>query len=251
VTIASPAAPANGLKIIQLMDSSLPVLSDSHLQHYDRIGFSRNPWSFSFKGSKGFIEFKNDSMYDSIFDKLPYLRAQGFDLEKFFHTNAWNPVILVLRSIARPQGNKYVVQEVDSRFVRGFVTIIDDRVRKGRRKIAATYTLYEKGDNRCLDGMVIMWGEPGPQTENLLTSCIASIRFLPPELPEAAENHFRQGNALIKQGKNLEGQVALANAVYLAPGRKDYREALEATLTKRFRDLPHTWNELQTSSQKR
>jgi len=45
-------------------------------------------------------------------------------------------------------------------------------------------------------------------------------------------------------GEKLKGQVELANAFYLAPERKEFKEAFEATLSKMFRHLPHTLDQL-------
>lgn len=57
-------------------------------------------------------------------------------------------------------------------------------------------------------------------------------------------DHYRQGIALLHEGRKLEGQVELANAFFMVPDRKDFRDALEATLSKSAREIPHTWEEL-------
>lgn len=245
VTLSPPPSPVAGLVQIRLLDSSLPVFADSHLMHYDRIGFTRNPWRFSFKGPGGFIEYRNASDYENAFENFPFFTARGFELEKFFVTNNWNPLVLTLRSIARGQFAKYDVQEVRSADAHGFVTLLDDSMKKGRRKLFATFSLYEKNGNRCCNGMAIILTGPGPDADRVLNALISSMRFLNPEEPEAAATHYRQGTELLRAGRKLEGQVELANAFYLLPDRKDFRETFEATLSLPARELPHTLDEVE------
>ena len=90
----------------------------------------------------------------------------------------------------------------------------------------------------------IVLAEPGPDADRVLNTLISSVRFLDPEKPEAAAAHYRQGTELLRSGRKLEGQVELANAFYLLPDRKDFREAFEATLSRPARELPHTLDEV-------
>ncbi len=240
VTLKSPSAPPDGMISVRLLDASLPVSANSYIMSYDRIGLSPNPWRFFFRGTGGVTEYANHSLYENAIEPFPSFKADGFELEKFFLTNRWNPLIQILRSISRPQGKKYDAYEVQTGAGKGFLIIYDDRMIKEKRRIVANYSLYEPHGPRCISGMIIIMPGSTADAVSVITPILASIRFLEPEKAEAAPIHYRQGIGYINEEQKLKGQVELANAFYLAPGRKEFKETFEATLSKMFRDVPHT-----------
>jgi len=240
----SPSLPPEGMTSVHHLSASLPVFADSYIVNYDRIGFSRNPWRFLFKGTGGVIEYANHSIYENALEPFPSFKADGFELEKFFLTNRWNPVVQILRSISRPQGKKYDAYEAQTDAGKGFLIIYDDRMIKDKRRIVANYSLYEPHGPRCISGMIIVMPDSTADAMSIIAPIFASIRFLEPEKTEAAPAHYHQGTGYMNKGEKLKGQVELANAFYLAPERKEFKEAFEATLSKMFRGLPHTLDQL-------
>jgi len=237
-----------GMISVRLLGTSVPVYADSYIINYDRIGFSVNPWRFLFKGTGGVIEYANHSIYENAFDLFPSFKAGGFELEKFFLTNRWNPIVQILRSISRPQGKKYDAYEIKTDVGKGFLIIYDDRMVKGKRRIVANYSLYEPHGPRCISGMIIVMPDSTADALSAIAPILASIRFLEPEKAETAPVHYRQGIGYMNGGEKLKGQVELANAFYLTPERKEFKEAFEATLSKIFRGLPHTLDQLHPES---
>lgn len=243
-TFKSPSTLPEKIISVHLLGASLPVSANSYIMTYDRIGFSRNPWRFLFRGAGGVIEYANHSMYENAFEQISSFKAAGFELEKFFLTNRWNPIVQILRMISRPQGKTYDAYEVQTDTGKGFLIIYDDRVVKGKRRIVANFSLYEPHGPRCISGMVIVTPDSMADATSVVAPVVASIRFLEPERVEAAPVHYRQGIGFMNEGEKLKGQVELANAFYLAPERKEYKEAFEATLSKVFRNLPHTLDQV-------
>jgi hypothetical protein len=214
------------LKPVHLMDCMLVVPADGYLMNYNRLGFSPDPWQFSFRGSSGLLIYSNTFAEEDVFSAIPFVRGTRLEKQRFFLTNGWNPIVLTLRSMSQAQLPDLQVYEIEVPAGGGFLHLRHIQG-EGSDRLQGIFTIHN--GERTLSGMAFLHGER--DLALAIDGILSTLRFEERKSESLAVQFSLEGEMLTKGGNKLDAQVAMANAYYLMPYSPKYRDSLEATLS--------------------
>ena len=208
---------------VLLLNASLFIPKEFYVRRLTRIEGKEQKWVVSLQNqgvnTKGFIIFGNDFSYDELFTDGESRKLLGsrskFDVEKYILTNNWNPGLVAIRSLIRPKGEGFIVREIHTNGLRGFL--------KGWQRGDAffrEFSIYSRDNTQCIVGTIM--SIKGYLDEKDILTILSSIEFLRPEDSGQSKNHFENGLKLYKQGDILQAQIEFANAYCLFPENPDY-----------------------------
>lgn len=173
---------------------------------------------------KGVISLsKMPNIYEMIKKTLSVMRFKdAYECERAFHTNNWNPILVLLRNIGTPEGENFKIEEIDSPKIKGFIRSIHNK-----NKWVYICSLYSK-DNRIYREMLIVMGDKDFSKNDLL-NIISSLNFIE-EKKADSQDYYQQGLKALDSGDYITAQFKFANAYSLSPENPKYGYILAKTL---------------------
>lgn len=156
-----------------------------------------------------------------IFKQMKFKNA--YDFERALHTNNWSPILIFFRKIGTPEGRDFVIGEIDSPRLKGFVRA---GCNENGKRWMCILSLYSK-DNRVYREAVIVYGEEH-FSKNDVYNIISSFNFLKEKI-EASE-YYEKGLQALSSEDFITAQFKFANAYYLSPENPEYGYMLAKAL---------------------
>ncbi len=220
---------------IRLLDTSMLVPKEFGIRKLRQVDDKSNSWICGLYNTddfkKGFIMYGNKIPYDlgemGIKKKIEEQAGitNMFDYERLILSNNWNPVLLIMKMLIRPNAEEFNIKELHSNSFKGFL-------KQWHRKDShyAEFSLYS-GDNKRFAGGTFLVKHEYLNDADVI-NILSTFEFLTPENPRDANSHYEKGLSLLQSGDFIQGQYELAEAYYLSPKNPVYILAFTKTLPK-------------------
>jgi hypothetical protein len=180
------------------------------------------------KNKKGFIFLSHSNFIEWMKEKVDFNRmglSDDFLIEKFFHTNNWNPMLLIMREIVIPEHDGTLVQkEVHTGGLKGFL-----RTWRRNNSHYAEFHLYDNAGDGFIGGTFIL--DNDDYDESHAEAIISSINFISDEKSYNSEYYFKRGIEEYSSGNFIDAQFEFANAYFLSPDNPEYSYMLAKSLS--------------------
>lgn len=165
---------AEDLVNIKLQNVTMSIPNDMKIIRTVPVESAQGIKSMKLQGKGVMMLVENSTLGDMLKDRLPIVSNDGYNVERFINTNKWNPFAMLIRSISRPQSEKFEMYAINTSDKKGFLTILADK-----KRYFFLFSLYTKSAGSKHDsfaGFFIF--DDVTRGKRLMPAILSSIVFL-------------------------------------------------------------------------